>query len=149
MKTKILLPFVLLAVLVACNKDKFQTTPTIKIKNINTDVVEAPNGTLKVILESTDKEGDEGGGEITYIRVRTNINPIPNPTLYDKIDTVKYTIPSFPKTSKKDIEIEIPYNFMDEDPNKNDTMYFKFTLRDMGNNQSDTVSSKTVIAKQE
>jgi len=136
-------------ILVACGKDKFQTKPTIRIKDINTDVVNAPNGTLRVTLESTDKEGDEGGGTITYIRVRTSVLAIPNPATYDKIDTVNYPVPSFPKTQTKEIEVNIPYGFLDEHPTKNDTMFFKFTLRDIAGNQSDTVSSKTIVAKQE
>lgn len=136
-------------VLISCGKDKYETTPTITIKDLSSEVVDAPSGTLRVTLESTDKEGDEGGGILTYIRVRTNVNPIPNPGLNDKVDTVNYLIPAFPKTSKKDIEISLIYDFLNEDPNKNDTMFFKFTLRDMANNQSDTVNSKVIIARQE
>ncbi|NJO25846.1 MAG: hypothetical protein HC867_08945 [Bacteroidia bacterium] len=147
---KTIFPFaVCIAILlIACGKDKFQTKPTIRIKNINTDVVEQ-NGNLRITLESTDKEGDEGDGVITYIRIRTSVTPIPNPGTYDKIDTVNYPVPSFPKTQTKDIEVSIPYGFLDEHPIKNDTMFFKFTLRDMAGNQSDTISSKTIVAKQE
>lgn len=139
----------LILILVSCGKDKYETTPTITIKELSSEVIDAPNGTLKVILESTDKEGDEGGGLLTYIRVRTNVTAIPNPGLNDKVDTVNYLIPSFPKTSKKDIEVSLAYDFLNEDPNKNDTMFFRFTLRDAANNQSDTVNSKVIVAKQE
>ncbi len=135
--------------LVSCGKDKYETTPTITIKELSSEVIDAPNGTLRVILESTDKEGDEGGGLLTYIRVRTNVNPIPNPGLNDKVDTVNYLVPNFPKTGKKDIEISLAYDFLNEDPNKNDTMFFRFTLRDAANNQSDTVNTKVIVAKQE
>jgi len=44
--------------------------------------------------------------------------------------------------------LTIPYNFMDEDPNRNDTMFFKITVRDLGGHQSDTISSKSVVARQ-
>jgi hypothetical protein len=44
--------------------------------------------------------------------------------------------------------LDIPYSFLDEDPNLNDTMYFKLTLRDRGNNQSDTISTTQIVAKQ-
>lgn len=139
----------LVLVLVSCGKDKYETKPTITIKEVSTEEINAPNGTLKFILESTDKEGDEGGGLLTYIRVRTNVIAIPNPGLNDKVDTVRYLIPNFPKTSKKDIEVALTYDFLNEDPNKNDTMFFRFTLSDLAGNQSDTVNSKVVVAKQE
>jgi len=131
----------------ACKKNNFQTNPTIKIKDINTTVV-AINGELRIRLTCTDKEGDEGEGELTYIRVRTNIIPIPQPGMNDQVDTVHTVVPAFPKTDEVEMFLNIPYNFLNEDPNKNDTMFFKFTLRDNQNHQSDTISSVSIVAKQ-
>ena len=137
----------LILLILACNKDKFQTKPTITVKDISpTDVV--PNGRLTITLECTDKEGDAGGGELTYIRVRTNGTAIPDPGTYDKIDTVHYVVPEFPKTQKTDISVTIQYDFMDEDPNRNDTMFFKLALKDVANNSSDTISTQSVVAVQ-
>ena len=144
MKTKLFTGFILILIITACNKDKFQTTPTIKIKDINSDVI-TPGGTLKITVQSSDKEGDEGGGVLTYIRVRTSVAIPTN----DQADTVNYDIPSFPKTPQKDIQVNVDYGFMNEDPLRNDTMYFKFTLRDVAGNQSDTVTTKPVVAKQD
>jgi hypothetical protein len=138
----------LLVVVCACNKGKFETTPTISIKDINTTEVNSPNGELKITLECTDKEGDEGQGELTYIRIRTNSTPIPDPVDNDKADTARAIVPSFPKTDKVEMVLVIPYNFMDEDPSRNDTMYFKLTLKDSQNHQSDTITTKSVVAVQ-
>jgi hypothetical protein len=135
-------------VLTACHKDKFQTKPTISIKDINNTEVPAPDGVLRITLECTDKEGDEGNGLLTYIRVRTNVTPIPDPTNNDKADTAYATVPDFPTKDKVEMTLDIPYSFLDEDPNLNDTMYFKLTLRDRGNNQSDTISTQQIVAKQ-
>lgn len=135
-------------VLCACNKGRFQTTPTISVKDINTTEVNAPNGELRITLECTDKEGDEGQGELTYIRIRTNSTPIPDPVNNDKADTAHATVPSFPKTDKVDMVLNIPYTFLDEDPSRNDTMYFKLTLRDSQNHQSDTITTKSIVAVQ-
>jgi len=132
----------------ACHKDKFQTTPTITIKDINTTEVNAPNGVLRITLECTDKEGDEGQGELTYVRVRTNSTPIPDPTNNDKADTARAPVPPFPKTDKVEMILAIPYTFLDEDPGRNDTMFFKLTLRDSQNHQSDTITTKSIVAKQ-
>jgi len=134
-------------IIAACHKDKFQTKPTISVKDINnTDI--PPGGTLRITLECTDKEGDEGQGLMTYIRVRTNSTSIPDPTNNDKADTAFATVPDFPTKDKVEMTLDIPYSFLDEDPNLNDTMFFKLTLRDRGNNQSDTISTVPIVAKQ-
>lgn len=138
----------LIVTLYACHKDRFQTTPTVRVKDINTTEVNAPDGLLKITLECTDKEGDEGDGELTYIRVRTNSTPIPDPTNNDKADTARALVPAFPKTDKVEMVLTIPYGFLDEDPNRNDTMFFKLTLRDSQNHQSDTITTKSIVAKQ-
>lgn len=136
-----------IVVLIACHKDNFETKPTIRVKDINTTEVKAGEE-LKITLECTDKEGDEGEGELTYIRVRTNSIPIPDPNTNDKADTAHSPIPAFPKTDKVEIVLTIPYNFLNEDPGRNDTMYFKLTVRDSQNNQSDTITTKSIVAKQ-
>lgn len=136
------------AALTSCGKDKFQTRPTIEIKSISSKEVPVPNGTMNIRLTFTDKEGDLGNGTLTYIRVRTNGTPIPDPGTYDKVDTIRVPVPEFPDKSKGEMDIFIDYNFMDEDPNRNDTMFFKFTVKDRGQNDSDTISSEPVVARQ-
>ena len=134
--------------LTACHKDKFQTKPTISVKEINNTDVPSPDGMLRITLECTDKEGDEGNGLVTYIRVRTNSTAIPDPNNNDKPDTAVATVPDFPSKDKVEMTLDIPYSFLDEDPGLNDTMYFKLTLTDRGNNQSDTISTVPIVAKQ-
>jgi hypothetical protein len=138
----------LVVFLYACSKNKFETTPTIRVKDMNTTSVYAPDGVLRITLEVTDREGDVGGGDLTYIRVRTNSTPIPDPVNNDKADTAHATVPSYPKTDKVDMVLAIPYSFLDEDPGRNDTMYFKLTLRDSQNHQSDTITTKSIAAVQ-
>lgn len=136
-----------LFVIAACHKDKFQTKPTISVKEINNTDVPAPDGTLRITLECTDKEGDEGQGLLTYIRVRTNTIPISDPNNNDKADTAFATVPDFPTKDKVEMDLDIPYTFLDEDPSVSDTMFFKLTLKDRGNNQSDTISTVQIVAK--
>lgn len=57
MKTPISLLAIVVFVLVACGKDKFLTVPSLRLKFKSTDVVPM-NGSLRLILEFTDKEGD-------------------------------------------------------------------------------------------
>lgn len=139
--------------LIACDKNKFESKPKLEIKSINADEI-FPGQTLRVTLEYFDKEGDLSEGVLTYIRVRTNSTPIPNPTQNDKPDTVWTVLPEFPKKSQAEIVQTITYNFMDENndpihPGRNDTMYFRFTVLDNEGNQSDTVETKLVTAVQQ
>ena len=131
----------------ACNKDTFETKPTIKIVDINSEVI-VPNTMLDITLEYTDKEGDLGRGIISYIRQRQNIKPIPQPGVNDKADTVLYPIPDFTPKSKGEIVFSIPYEFLTEDPNDNDTMIFKISVVDVKGNKSDTLTSVSIVAKQ-
>ena len=56
---KLILPVlsVLVVVAIACNKDKFQTKPTISVKSINGNFIPL-NASLVITLDCTDKEGD-------------------------------------------------------------------------------------------
>ena len=129
--------------IMACSKDTFETTPTIKIKELSSEVI-LPNGNLEITLEYTDKEGDLGRGEVTYIRDRQNLK---GPT-QDIADTVHYPIPEFTPKNKGEIIVKVPYDFMDEDQNDNDTMVFRLSVIDFRGNKSDTVSTVNIIAKQ-
>ena len=132
---------------VACDKNKLETTPVIEIKNINTTEV-APGQELVITLLYKDKEGDLGGGLITYVRNRLNLKPISDPASNDKADTVQRILPNFPKTTSGDIELRIDNAFMTEDPFENDTMIFKIYVSDAANNVSDTVVTSTVVDRQ-
>ena len=149
MKTSLILLTAFSAlVFVACDKDKFQTKPTIEVKSLSTDEINAPNGTMNLRLTFTDKEGDLGNGVLTYIRVRTNSTPIPDPGTFDKIDTIRTAIPEFPQKNKGEIDILFDYNFLDEDPNRNDSMFFRITVTDLAGNASDTIATPIVVARQ-
>lgn len=142
------LPFILfVTVVVACSKDKLQTRPSIKMKGINTTEV-FPGQNLEINLEFTDKEGDLGGGTITYIRNRLNIKPIPDAASNDKADTITSILPEFPKTSSGEIDLNIVNGFLSEDPFDNDTMNFKIFVKDLGGNNSDTITTETIVERQ-
>ncbi|MFM9908170.1 MAG: hypothetical protein ACKVOW_02410 [Chitinophagaceae bacterium] len=144
---KYFIPILVLFFIVACTKNKYETRPTIKIKEINSTTI-IPNSSLVITLEYTDKEGDLGMGQITYFRKRLNIKPIPNPSVNDKADTVNYSLPEFNNETKGLIEVSIPYDFLTEDPNDNDTMLFKIFVKDFKGNKSDTLTTSNIIAKQ-
>lgn len=142
------LPYLAFAVVVvACGKDKLESRPSLKIKGVNGSEI-PPGAELIINLEFTDKEGDLGGGIITYVRNRLNSKPITDPNSNDKADTVNQILPDFPKTTTGEIQLKISNAFMTEDPFDNDTMFFKIYVADINNNVSDTLTTGTVIDRQ-
>jgi hypothetical protein len=150
-------PFLLLlSVVVSCSKDKLNTKPSLKFKNINGSEFVAAS-TVNITLDYTDKEGDLGNGTITYIRNRTNLKPITDPASNDKADSITSPLPDFPNTTTGEISLLIPGTFLDEDPLPandsahaslyNDTMVFKIFVRDVQGNASDTVTTPQVIQR--
>lgn len=104
---------------------------------------------LVMTLEYNDKEGDLGGGIVTYIRNRLNAEPIENPASNDKTDTIRSTLPDFPKTSTGEIDIIFPGTFLIEDPRDNDTMNFTIFVQDMAGNISDTITTPTIVQRKD
>src|SRR5690242_16247355 len=57
MKNRLLLLSALFLVIFGCNKNGFNTKPSIKIKSVDPTIV-GVNGSMSIELEFTDKEGD-------------------------------------------------------------------------------------------
>jgi hypothetical protein len=133
--------------LIACGKDKFQTKPLIEIDNYNSKEI-TQGEKLEIRIKYFDKEGDLDDGQLTYIRVRTNGTPIPNPGANDKVDTITTALPSFPPKNTGEINLRVDYGFMDEDPGRNDTMFFRIMVIDKEGNKSDTINTQQVVARQ-
>jgi hypothetical protein len=145
--------FVLVAgliLLIACNKDKFQSTPQIKISSVNSTIV--PNGgSLEVTLSFTDKEGDVD--DSIFIR-KIRLNRVAVPTIRDSI---KYKIPDFPNHTKGDINVTLDYQSVlsavnpPNIPGSNpptpqpDTLILKFVVSDKAGHKSDTATTGQII----
>jgi hypothetical protein len=148
MKMILAFAFVLLVVyLLACSKDKFETKPRIEIAGYNSKEI-GRNDFLRLRVNFFDKEGDLGEGQITYIRVRTNSTPIPNPNDNDKADIDSSRIPEFPPKSTGELNLALEYDYLTEDPGRNDTMYFKIMVIDKAGNASDTITTDLITARE-
>ncbi len=135
--------FLLLVVTLAfaCSKDKLETKPSITLKSVNSTEIYSGMD-LVILLEYRDKEGDLGNGLLTYLPERLNIfYPIINP----QPDSVGYTLPDFPKTSEGEIQVVIPGNFLNENPNYNDTVRFHIVVTDLAGNVSDTLTTPVIV----
>lgn len=145
----VIIAAVLVFTFIACNKDKFQTKPTISIKSINTEVVPL-NGTFIITLECTDKEGDV---EDSLILIKKRLNRRVVATVRD---TLRFKIPTFPANSRTEIQAVLDYqnilsalnppNIPGSNPLQKelDTLVLRLAVRDKAGNTSDTVESRQI-----
>ena len=141
---------VVLVIFTACKKNKFQTKPQLKLKSVNNYTVPL-NGTLKVVIEYTDKEGDLS--DTFYVRkIRTN------KTVTTTVrDSFYYKVPEFPDTRQGEFHLELDYQTIlsaitppnipgSNPPQKQpDTLIVKFAAKDKGNHLSDTLTIPQII----
>lgn len=135
----------------ACNKDKFQTKPQIKIESQNFDFVPR-NQDLQIVLSFTDKEGDVD--DSLYL-VRTRLN---QRGPYTDIKPLDYKIPSFPDQPSGEMTVTLTYGFgltagistisipgsTQKEP---DTMALKFVVVDKAKNISDTATANVIVER--
>ncbi len=137
-------------IVVACNKDKFQTKPTISIKSLNTEFIPL-NGSLIITLECTDKEGDV---QDSVIIIKRRLNRRVVTTLRD---TIRYRFPVFPNSPRTEVIATLDYQTIlsaQSPPNipgssppqkERDTLILKLAVRDKAGHTSDTITSKQII----
>ena len=149
MKTSITVAVIIALTIIACGKDRFLTIPQLKLKSRSTDVVPL-NGTLRLNVEYTDKEGDVSDSLI-IVRQRLNKRGPLN------LPASPYKIPDFPKTDKGEFEITLAYQFglvfglspiriTGSMPIRNeiDTLRLKIVAKDKAGNKSDTLFVENV-----
>ena len=144
MKTRIWLAVIIVFGMIACGKDKFETVPQLTLRSKTPEVVPV-NGTLRLNVEFTDKEGDVSDS-LFIVRQRLNVRgPI-------QLTPSPYDVPDFPHTDKGEFEISLEYQIglifglpplriPGSNPVKNeiDTLRIKILARDNGGNKSDTL----------
>ena len=144
--------FLLLGILVACGKDKFETKPQLTLKSVNSREVPF-NGNLVVTLEFTDKEGDVNDS-LYVIRERINKR---GPVVAPPSD---FKIPNFPNRDQGEFQInfdfqtQLAFGFTSiripgTDPSQfePDSLILKFVARDKEGNLSDTLVVDKIIVE--
>ncbi len=140
MKRYVLLGVTVVFLSLSCNKDNFNTTPTLKLKSINGNVIPVKSDFI-VQFEFTDKEGDIDDS-LYVIRQRLNIRGAMTAS------PSRYTVPEFPHQTKGEIKVQLDYTLqltsgfteIGTAPNyEPDTMMYRFVLKDKANHFSDTV----------
>src|SRR5688572_11174693 len=140
---------ILIVLVSSCDKNKFQTRPSLSLKSQNGNVV--PSGaSLQLEFEFTDKEGDVSD-TLFVKKIRTN--KIVVPTIRDSF---KLAVPQFPKNTQGVVLVTLDHTFylasavqppkdpVTGDP-QDDTLMLKFAIRDKAKNISDTVTIGPII----
>jgi hypothetical protein len=151
---KIILFTSILSIVAACDKDNFETKPRLKLLSGNDKTVQF-NGTLPIVLEYTDKEGDVSDS-VFVKKMRLNRRIVP--TLRDSF---RLKIPNFPNTTKGEITVNLDYTAIISalnPPNipgtvparkESDTLNIQISVRDKAGNTSDTITVKNVIVERQ
>ena len=148
MKTKILILLVLAIPFLyfGCKKDTYTTKPQISVKSINKTKLNLGD-VLIFQINFTDLEGDVQD-TLWVQKVSRVCHSTPG---VDFLSTNR--VPNFdPISNLKGIfEIGFTYGVSGEYktingcPNKNDTCYFKFWMKDKANNKSDTITTENIV----
>lgn len=141
MRNTFIISIILLLFLVSCNKNKYNTTPSLKFKSVNTTQLYNLQ-LIQFTLSFTDKEGDfSDSAALTVMRKSLNCNAANN-------FTSPYPIPSFPTGKNQSGDLLVTFKYGDVSnmcPGKNDSSIFKFVLKDKAQHKSDTVVSPIII----
>jgi hypothetical protein len=149
MKWKFFALLTIVICLVACDKSKFNTKPTLELRSISSKNVPV-NGSLSIDFNFTDKEGDISNVLIIK-KIRTNKRKVA--TIRDSLGLA---VPDFPKYKQGVVEANLEYQLhllsAQSPPTtgtppkaESDSLTLKFVLKDKGNNVSDTVTIENVV----
>jgi hypothetical protein len=147
-----LLPILLLALVTACDKNSFQTKPTLTLKDQSTGVPADNEAQFLIKLKFTDKEGDLPGAadsSLVFTAKALNVRKLDGGTDYP----FEYTrLPDFPDKTSGEIEVR-PFrrNYYRAVTNpgvnqdSNDTIVMKFLIKDRAGNTSDTLTTGPIV----
>lgn len=152
MKAKLLLlTLILLFAIFGCKKDQYKTKPKIEIKEILVREVTTPNGNgtlIDIDVEVFDKEGDVKDS-IFLDKFDAATIPCPDNT----VDKLSFRIPEFPGSNQKAL-FRLKFSTIDVDgytpiggaqcPPRKDTSVFRFWVKDLAGNRSDTITTPRI-----
>lgn len=132
---------------VSCGKDKYTTTPQIKYKSVNPNVLRSniPNGQQTVpqlTIELTDSEGDLGftsGKDTAFVYIRSIINSLPD------IQVDSFIMPDLKSVSTKNFQAEMlitpPFKRSTLPSPKTDTLTYEIYVKDFAKNKSNVITT--------
>lgn len=145
MRYTILFSLILFIVISGCSKDKFSTKPSLKFTEVNTTQLR-PGDILQFKMSFTDKEGDISN-KINVQKVLLNCT---------EGFTQDFVVPEFPAQANQAGDIFVTFGYNNDRapvpigkefdcPTDVDSAIFKFALKDIAGNISDTVVSPVIL----
>lgn len=158
MKIPLLIVLIAVCVLMAtCSKDKYTTKPQLELKSVNGTSF-SDFSDIKFQFTVTDKEGDIQD-TMWVQKVSLVCNDLSNPS--DSINQLPtpYLVPDFTETKNLKVELDVNYTVGTNagtyppisrcSDQRNDSLYFRFWLKDKAGNVSDTVTSETITLQKD
>lgn len=147
-----------LVIVVSCSKDKFDSKPTLKLKEVKGDYVpkDGDYGT-QFVFEYTDAEGDLAGVPVYFQKISSSApcaNSSINPNMGPDSTYLGFS-PDIPPTSNQKGEITISLARAEMNPVACGTLdtveqaTFKFWFKDRAGNVSDTVTAPPISIEKE
>jgi hypothetical protein len=140
MKKGILFLVVMLA-LWSCDKDTFQTRPSLTLKSVSSEIIPR-NSDMQIIMRMTDAEGDVG--DTLWVKKTTTRCVFSN-----FADSIKYRIPEdLPRVKNLDGDLTVTFSYALElapQCRRPDTAVFSFWIKDKKGNVSDTAKTPQII----
>lgn len=136
-------------IIIACNKDKFTTTPQVEIKSISPETLFSGN-LLRIKGSYTDQEGD-----IDSVFIVRKFFAGTSATLIDTIEKIEFSTLGVPqKTMEAELEIIFEYNTQNNQNyrslsgvSKDTTAAFGIVLKDKAANRSEYKESEKIRIK--
>ncbi len=152
MKAKLLFLFLFTTALAACKKDKYQTKPSLELKEVKVGGIQDAAGTVGSTIEFeitvTDKEGDVEDS-IFIDKVDATGKCAGNNLLRDI-----YKIPDYPNNANQKVTFKVRYATINvlgygllggaSCPPRKDTSFFRIVVSDKAGNKSDTLKTGAV-----
>jgi hypothetical protein len=149
MKWKLFVLLTVMAGLIACDKSKYNTKPSLKLRNISSREIPV-GGSMVIEFDYTDKEGDISN-QLILKKERNNRRKVSTVR-----DSLSLPVPDFPKFKQGVVEATLTYQFYlvsagtplpANTPTgfESDSLTLKFVLKDKSDNVSDTVVVENVV----
>jgi hypothetical protein len=143
MKPRLLVLFCIFLFMLGCSKNN-QAVPSIKVKSFTDHV--PPGGNFDAVLTYSQKNGNLSGDTLFVIRHRYNQKPVPPDN--QTTDTFNTIMPVTPSTNSAEFSLSLAYSDIHIDNGENDTIDFRFVLKDMNGKLSDTAITGKIVLLQ-
>jgi hypothetical protein len=144
MNSRLLVLFCMFLMALGCSKDNNQLVPDIKVKSFTSEV--SPDGNFNAVLTYSQKNGNLSADTLFIFRHRYNQKPVPPDN--QTTDTFYTIMPGTPNANSAEFSVTLSYSNIHIDNGENDTIDFRFLLRDLNGNSSDTAATGKIVLLQ-